>query len=50
MSAELIALVVRYNASDLETIIAKVGIGTLIAIIPNIAAILKTVQTPPKEQ
>ena len=43
-----IELVLAKNSADIEAIIAKVGIGTLISLVPHLLAILKTIeaQTP----
>jgi hypothetical protein len=45
----LIEEVLAKNSADIEAIVAKIGIGTLISLAPHFMAILKTVQeTPPK--
>jgi hypothetical protein len=36
------------NGADIEAIVAKIGIGTLISLAPRFLAILKTVQAQPK--
>ena len=45
MNSELLALLAEKNSTDIEAIVTKVGLPTLIALIPYIANILKTVQT-----
>jgi hypothetical protein len=40
----IIAQVLIANATDIEAIIAKVGIGTLLSLMPHILAILETVE------
>lgn len=45
MSPLLLALIAEKNSADLEAIISKVGLPTLIAILPNIVAILNTIQS-----
>ncbi len=44
MNPELIAEIASKNGPDLEAIIAKIGIATLLALAPNFMAIVKTVQ------
>lgn len=44
MNPALIAAIVAKNTADIEAIIAKVGIGTLLSLLPYILNILKTVQ------
>jgi hypothetical protein len=44
MNPELLAMVVAKNSADIETIVAKIGIGTLLVLTPNFMNILKTVQ------
>jgi hypothetical protein len=44
MDPELIALLVEKNTPDIEAIIAKVGIGTLLTLLPNIVRIVQTVR------
>ena len=39
-----LALIIQKNSADLEAIVAKIGIGTLITLIPHIMAILATVE------
>ena len=45
----LVEEVLAKNAADIEAIVAKIGIPTLISLAPNFLNILKTVQAaPPK--
>jgi hypothetical protein len=44
MNPALIAEIVKNNSGDIEAIISKVGIGTLLSLLPNILNILATVQ------
>jgi hypothetical protein len=44
MNPELIAEIASKNGPDLEAIIAKIGIATLLALAPNFMNIVKTVQ------
>jgi hypothetical protein len=46
----LIEEVLTKNASDIEAIVAKIGVPTLISLIPNFLAILKTVQAVPAKE
>ena len=50
MNLELLAELGEKNAEDIAAIINKIGIKTLMALLPNILNILKTIQTetPPK--
>jgi len=45
MNPQLLTLLAEKNGTDLEAIVAKVGLPTLIALLPNIANILQTVQS-----
>ena len=47
MNPETLALLAEKNAADLEAIITKIGIPTLLSLLPNVIAILKTLQAPP---
>jgi hypothetical protein len=42
-----IALVLQKNAADIEAIVPKIGMPTLLALVPNFMNILKTVQEAP---
>ena len=44
MNAQLLALLAEKNAPDLEAIVAKVGLPTLISLLPHLANIMATVQ------
>lgn len=44
MTPELMAEIAAKNGPDLEAIIAKIGIATLLVLAPNFMAIVKTVQ------
>jgi hypothetical protein len=44
MTPELMAEIASNNGPDVEAIIAKIGIATLLALVPNFMAIAKTVQ------
>lgn len=50
MNQELTAALAEKNSEDIATIINKIGIATLMALLPNFLNILKTIQseTPPK--
>jgi hypothetical protein len=48
MDTALFALIAEKNSADLEAIITKIGLPTLFAIMPNVIAIMKTVQSQPK--
>lgn len=48
MNPELLALIAEKNLADLEAIISKVGIQNLIALLPNIISIFKTIQSAQK--
>lgn len=41
-----IALVLQRNSADIEAIVTKVGIPTLLSLLPNFMNILTTVQAP----
>ncbi len=43
----LIEEVLAKNATDIEVIVAKIGVPTLISLVPNFLAILKTAQEMP---
>lgn len=46
-----IALILQKNSADIEAIVTKIGMPTLLSLIPNILAILATVEaakTPAK--
>ena len=44
MDPALLAALAEKNAPDIEAIIAKVGIGTLLALLPHLLAIATTIQ------
>jgi hypothetical protein len=44
MNPALFALLAEKNAADIEAIVAKIGIPTLLAIAPHLYAILTTIQ------
>jgi hypothetical protein len=44
MNPELLAAIVEKNSADVETIVAKIGVVTLLQLSPNLIAILKTIQ------
>ena len=44
MDLTLLARITQNNSADVEAIISKVGIGTLLQLMPHIMAIVKTVQ------
>lgn len=41
-----IALILQRNSADIEAIVTKVGIPTLLSLLPNFMNILTTVQAP----
>lgn len=43
MNPQLLAIIAK-NSADLEAIINKIGVANLIALMPNIVAILETIQ------
>ena len=47
MNLELMTELGERNGEDIATIINKVGIKTIMALLPNILNILKTIQTQP---
>jgi hypothetical protein len=44
-----IELILTKNAADIEAIVAKIGLPTLIALIPNFLAIVKTIEATPAQ-
>jgi hypothetical protein len=44
MNPVLIAEIVKNNSADIEAIVSKIGVGTLLSLLPNILNILATVQ------
>ena len=44
MNPDLVAQVVNKNSADIEAIVNKIGIVTLLQLMPHLVAILKTVQ------
>jgi hypothetical protein len=47
MNPAFLLLLAEKNASDIEAIVAKIGVGNLISLMPNIVNILKTLQQQP---
>jgi hypothetical protein len=43
MNAALLALLAKKNSTDLEAIVARVGLPTLIALLPYISNIMQTI-------
>lgn len=41
-----IALILQRNSADIEAIVTKIGIPTLLSLLPNFMNILATVQAP----
>jgi hypothetical protein len=42
-----IMLILQKNSADIEAIVAKIGVGTLISLVPYFLRIVATLQAPP---
>jgi hypothetical protein len=47
MNPILLAVLAEKNGADIEAIVAKIGIGTLLSLAPHLVAILETIQAQP---
>ena len=48
MNPELLAALAQKNATDIEAIIAKIGIPTLLSLLPHLLAIVNTIEAQQK--